>query len=1214
MKEPLQKLVTTLEDDLRQRISEVPELAEHVAREHREAERAGRTGESLAAFGEQLVTQAAVAWVLAAVFVRFLEDAGLLDEDRPSDAAAGGGGEGGKVRWIAGGSLALIDLAADRERGYFRRHPRHGEREYLLHVFAEVGALPGLGGLFDREHTPLWKLAPSADGARALIDLFRRRDPESGEVELTFGGGGGGGDSDASGDGGDAGTPLDTRFLGDLYQELSEAARKRYALLQTPEFVESFLLDRSLEPAIARWGLGEVRLIDPACGSGHFLLGAFHRLLERHRRSAPAENPRVLVQRALDQVAGVDLNPFAAAIARFRLLVAALSACGVRRLAAAPAFRIGVAAGDSLLHGRRPATRGLSGELFEGREMAGPEAEHFYASEDRELLEEIFARRYHAVVANPPYITMKDPGLRDLYRARFESCHGKYSLVCPFLERILDLAADDGYVAAIVGNAFMKRQFGKKLVEEVLPQWDLTHVVDTSGAYLPGHGTPTVILLARAREPVAEKLRAVLGIRGEPTTPSDPALGKVWTAIVEQIDTPGSESEWISVSDFPRERMAKHPWSLQGGGASDLKKRLDTHETLLGSLVDSIGITCFTLEDDQYLLPPQAANRLSIKFQRAMVLGDGIRDWSLTFGLVAVFPYDHDFRPIPQDLEDPLFRYLWPARTNLANNKLFGGKTKIEGGLEWYEFGRLTAEKLRTPLSIALAFVATHNHFVLDRGGKVFKQTAPVIKLPEDATEDDHLGLLGLLNSSTGCFWIKNTCFERGGGGIGGGIASEAWERFYEHDGTKLQQFPLPEGRPLELARGLDELGRRFLETTPAAVCGRGVPSREALAAAEREHSELRRRMIALQEELDWRCYRLYGLLDDALVSDGEPHPVELGERAFEIALARRVAAGEVTTSWFERHGSTPRTELPAAWPEGYRRLVERRLAAIAEHKAIGLVERPEYKRRWSSEPWQKLEQEALRGWLLDRLEQPELWSEPRLLSTARLADRLRRDPDFLQVAALYRGRDDFDLTRLVTELVEGEGVPYLARQRYKPSGLRKREVWEEVWRLQRAEDALDARAALPDHHPDHLPAEEAARLEAELDLPVPPKYNRADFASATTWSLRGKLDVPKERFLLHPGAERSADPTPVVGWAGWNHLERARALAAHYVEARDHEAWSGERLAPLLDGLEELLPWLLQWHDEVDPAVGMGLGSYFEGFVEEERRRLAARGEVAPA
>ena len=74
----------------------------------------------------------------------------------------------------------------------------------------------------------------------------------------------------------------------------------------------------------------------------------------------------------------------------------------------------------------------------------------------------------------------------------------------------------------------------------------------------------------------------------------------------------------------------------------------------------------------------------------------------------------------------------------------------------------LYAEKLRTPLSIVFADVATHNHFVLDRGGKVFNRTAPVIKLPPGATEDDHLALLGLLNSSTACFWMKQVFHNKG--------------------------------------------------------------------------------------------------------------------------------------------------------------------------------------------------------------------------------------------------------------------------------------------------------------------------------------------------------------------------------------------------------------------------------------------------------------------
>ncbi len=70
----------------------------------------------------------------------------------------------------------------------------------------------------------------------------------------------------------------------------------------------------------------------------------------------------------------------------------------------------------------------------------------------------------------------------------------------------------------------MKREFGRKLIEEFLAtRVDLTHVIDTSGAYIPGHGTPTVILFGRNRAPVGDTVRAVLGIRGEPQRSEDPS-------------------------------------------------------------------------------------------------------------------------------------------------------------------------------------------------------------------------------------------------------------------------------------------------------------------------------------------------------------------------------------------------------------------------------------------------------------------------------------------------------------------------------------------------------------------------------------------------------------------------------------------------------------------------------------------------------------------
>jgi hypothetical protein len=135
-----------------------------------------------------------------------------------------------------------------------------------------------------------------------------------------------------------------------------------------------------------------------------------------------------------------------------------------------------------------------------------------------------------------------------------------------------------GYIGEITANSFMKREFGKKLIEEFFPKIDLTHVIDTSGAYIPGHGTPTVILLGRVRKPVGETVRAVLGIKGEPATPDDPAKGLVWQSILKQIDVAAVQDDYTSTADVPRDTFSVHPWSIGGGGTAELMEILTEHD------------------------------------------------------------------------------------------------------------------------------------------------------------------------------------------------------------------------------------------------------------------------------------------------------------------------------------------------------------------------------------------------------------------------------------------------------------------------------------------------------------------------------------------------------------------------------------------------------------------------------------------------------------
>jgi hypothetical protein len=1236
----LKRLVTTVQDDLRARASsaDVPDVGHRLADEYARAQAARRTAATFEAWREGEITQMAVAWTLSCVFARFLEDNALVDAAR-----------------IAGPTQERLEDARDARLAFFRAHPTETDREYLLNLFDSLAALPGTADIFGAVNPirslPAW-LSPEA--ATSLVTFFQAIDPGTGNLTHDF--------SDPA---------WDTRFLGDLYQDLSEAARKRYALLQTPDFVEKFLLDRTLEPALdefsAEFKAGSFKMIDPACGSGHLVTGSFKRIFDRLLRAEPAASRRELVIRSLACVHGIDINPFAAAIARFRLLLAAMQAAQIKRLADAPAFALQIACGDSLLHATMikdapatqtglamagldeaaaPTKKGRGGKAAKPKADAQDEAcDHVYAAENLGVLQRMLARgQYHAVVANPPYITPKDPILNERYRKRFGSCHMKYSLAAPFMEQIFLLAALTGFTGQLTTNSWMKREFGRKLIEDFFPTVDLTHVIDCSGAYIPGNGTPSVILFGRRREPVSPAVRAVMGIRGEPCTPNDPTQGLVWNAIAQQVDHPGSISDFVSVSDTPRTSFHSHPWSIGGGGAAELKDLLeDSCVQTLSDVVADTGRTTHTGEDDVFYFPAGCVRSRSLHHTTIPIIsGEDVRDYAIEATTVTLFPYDRSSgEPIQAPPSNDLRHYT--AYRCLLRRRTDYGQTIEERGFRWFDHSMFFPGRFRLPLSIAFGEVATHNHFVLDRGGKVFNRTAPVIKLGAEATEDTHIELLGILNSCVACFWLKQACHNKGStvDDKGARQRTDPFEDFYAYNATRLDSFPLPASRPLDITRQIQKLADAQATLAPTEVIRRWTvgasadpppslwptPKRALEDASSTWHSN-RRRMIALQEELDWQCYKLYGLTADELTYPLDQVPgINLGERAFEIVLARDVVAGKTTTTWFARHGSKPITEIPARWPASYKALVQKRIDRIAGAAAdanIRLIEQPEYKRRWNTTPYAEQTAAALRSWLLDRIESyfdfdgrmndagtptarfPGV-QEGEIVSVARITDEARRDPLFQEAGEVYRDDRAFDVLALVMELVASEAVPALPIERYKPSGLLKRKQWERTWEFQRAEDAIDARVNLPEDDPKKLSADAAAREKQKTvgDIPVPPKYAQADFLPGPFWRLRGKLDVPKERFVSFPHVT-TADGTALVAWAGSDHLQLAKAVSGLYVDIRDRQGTQDDpRLFPLLAVLIDLLPWLKQYHGDIDPEFGISMADSFASFVATEGQRL---------
>ena len=242
-------------------------------------------------------------WVLKSVYVRVLEDRGLLRPGR------------------------LLDLEA--QQLFERLAPNLGETAFLRWVYRDLASPNGgLPELFSPQ--PAEVTLPSDELSRALIAFWRHRDADTGAV-WSF-----------------AEERFEGELMGDLYQELDPVVKERFALCQTPDFIRAFILDRTLTPAIETFGADNVRLLDPACGSGHFLIDGLKRLSAATAAQHPDWDAAKVVSHVLDRVVGVDLNDYACALARARLIMTAGELAGATKLGDAARFRPHVYWADGL--------------------------------------------------------------------------------------------------------------------------------------------------------------------------------------------------------------------------------------------------------------------------------------------------------------------------------------------------------------------------------------------------------------------------------------------------------------------------------------------------------------------------------------------------------------------------------------------------------------------------------------------------------------------------------------------------------------------------------------------------------------------------------------------------------------------------------------------------------------------------------------------------
>ena len=264
-------------------------------------------------------------------------------------------------------------------------------------------------------------------------------------------------------------TQVSADLIGRIYEQyVDQLERKRKGQFYTPSQVVNYILDQVgyQGPAI----IGK-RVLDPACGSGRFLVEAGRRLIPELKKQ-PGLSPKELVnERLRNSLFGLDVNRFACFLAEVNLLVQVLDL-----VKDGPTFTI------ERFH--IYPTNTLLPREQEGWVLVGPGNGLAYETEVAELIKGRgynpalaldFRAGFDWVVGNPPYVRADSPGVAILRERiqrtkRYHTLYKKWDLYIPFIEFALQLLAEGGRHGFIVSDAYQTEEYGRQSREKLLAE------------------------------------------------------------------------------------------------------------------------------------------------------------------------------------------------------------------------------------------------------------------------------------------------------------------------------------------------------------------------------------------------------------------------------------------------------------------------------------------------------------------------------------------------------------------------------------------------------------------------------------------------------------------------------------------------------------------------------------------------------------------------
>jgi len=625
-----------------------------------------------------------------------------------------------------------------------------------------------------------------------------------------------------------------------------------------------------------RGAVNKLKILDPACGSGSFLLGAYQFLLDWHRdeyikdgpeKWATGRTPRLYQTDTgewklttderkhilLNNIYGVDIDPQAVEVTKLSLLLKVLEGEDEQTIAQQLA----------LFHKR--VLPDLANNIKCGNSLIGPD---FYDGQQMSLLNKEEMHRinafdwkaefpdimknggFDAVIGNPPYIRIQ--GLKEWaplevehYKEAYKAAgKGNYDIYVVFVEKGLSLLNEQGRLGLILPHKFFNSQYGESLRALLVEGKHLNDVVHF-GHQQVFSGASTYTCLLFLTQAVNKQFQ----------------FSEVDNLIAWRNSGESTEGK-IAIP-----KVGAGEWNFILGGGANLFNRLCEIPVKLENVTDRIFQGIKTGADKIFIVDEIDRKKDRVKVYskeknaeywlepdllHPLIKGGDSKRFCLSrTNRLILFPYSlqsgGSVELIPQPIFKANYSLTWAYITENKNYLENRERGKMRGK-RWLGYSRNQALDVISLPKIFTPDIAAHSSFSFDKTGEVFFTGGVaggygILVFPEYSQEY----VLGLLNSKLLEWFIHQSATQMRGG-------------YYSYESRFIRHLPIRTidfgeandkacyDRMVNLVQQILELNKQFAE-----------------AKLPQAKTVIQRQIDTTDRQIDELVYDLYGLTEDEI-------------------------------------------------------------------------------------------------------------------------------------------------------------------------------------------------------------------------------------------------------------------------------------------------------------------------------------------------------------